>query len=243
MISIIIVNYRSESYLDRCLQSIFSYSKKGDYEIVVVNNDQDETLQDIKKKYGSCRIFQSSKNVGFGAACNFGAKQSQGDQILFLNPDTCFDGDFLSQILEKERQYSSKVAIIGPRLVTDDNQTQAWSTGKDLNFSQLLKNNLGIIESRKFWESRQDVSVDWVSGASMFIKKAVFDEIGGFDESFFMYGEDMDLCARAKDLGYEIIYSPELSIRHSGGKSRENFFKQKIQFFKSSLYYLYKRSF
>ncbi|MFZ2975159.1 MAG: glycosyltransferase family 2 protein [Candidatus Moraniibacteriota bacterium] len=240
MISIIIVNYRSKTYLDKCLFSIDKHSFNEDLEIIVINNDQKEKLMDLVERYPRVKLYQNKKNMGFGAACNFGARKAQGEKLLFLNPDTQFLNNYIREILIKIQKYQN-VAIIGPRLITDEGKTQEWSTGKETNFIQIIKNNLWMTESRYFWESKNDIFVDWVSGAAMFIKKDVFDKIGGFDEKFFMYGEDMDLCAQARELGYDILYSPELTILHSGGKSRKSLIKQKIQFFKSSLYYLAKR--
>ncbi len=242
MVSIIIVNYRSKAYLDKCLFSISKYSFDEDFEIIIVNNDQKEDLTDLVDKYSRVKLYKNKKNIGFGSACNLGAQKAQGENFLFLNPDTQFMDNYIKEILIKIKQYK-KVIIIGPRLVTDAGKTQEWSTGKETTFTQIIKNNLWITESRYFWESKKDIFVDWVSGAAMFIKKDIFDKIGGFDENFFMYGEDMDLCAQARELGYDILYSPELTILHSGGKSRKSLIKQKIQFFKSSFYYLIKRQF
>lgn len=243
MVSIIIVNYRSKIYLAKCLLSINKHSFDEDLEIIVVNNDQEENLTEVVNKYSRVRLYQNKKNTGFGAACNFGAQKAQGESLLFLNPDTQFLNNYIKEILIKIQQYKDRAIIIGPRLVTDNGKTQEWSTGKEITVTQIIKNNLGLIESRTLWESKQDIMVDWVSGATLLIKKSIFDKLGGFDENFFMYAEDLDLCARAKDLDlkFQVLYSPELIILHSGGKSRENLIKQKIQFFKSSLYYLIKR--
>lgn len=243
MVSIIIVNYRSKKYLARCLFSINKYSFNEELEIIVVNNDQKEELTELASKYPKVRLYQNKKNTGFGAACNFGAQKAQGENILFLNPDTQFLNNYIKEILIKTQQYKEKVIIIGPRLITEKGKIQEWGAGKEITFTQIIKNNLGIIESRSLWESKQDIMVDWVSGATLLIKKSIFDKLGGFDENFFMYAEDLDLCARAKDLDseFQVLYSPELTILHSGGKSRESLIKQKIQFFKSSLYYLIKR--
>jgi GT2 family glycosyltransferase len=125
--------------------------------------------------------------------------------------------------------------------MTAAGETQPWCAGKKLTLGQFVKNNLGIIESKKIWESKNDVLTDWVSGAALTVRKEIFDKIGGFDENFFMYYEDMDLCGRARSLGYEVLYCPEISILHDGGKSRKNIFLQKIQFFKSMFYYIKKR--
>lgn len=242
MVSIIIVNYYSKAYLAKCLFSIDKHSFGEDLEIIVVNNDQKGELTELICKYPKVRLYQNRKNIGFGSACNFGAKKAQGENILFLNPDTQFIDNYIKEVLVKTQQFK-KAGIIGPRLITDAGKTQEWSAGKENTIVQIIKNNLWMIDSRCLWESKKDIFVDWVSGAGMFVRRDIFDKIGGFDEKFFMYGEDMDLCARTRDLGYDVLYSPGLALQHSGGKSRKSLIKQKIQFFKSSFYYLAKRRF
>jgi len=240
-LSIVIVNYRSEQYLDMCLASIYHESDRRQFEIIVVNNDQDTDLHKITEKYKKINLHNSVRNLGFGAACNYGAEKSTGDILFFLNPDTQIKSDYVMEILNKFMQSNEKVAIIGPMLITDEGETQQWCAGKDLTIKQLIKNNLGMTESKKVWESKKNISVDWVSGAALAIKKEIFIKIQGFDEKFFMYGEDLDLCRRVRQTGCEVIYCPDLNISHSGGKSRESFIKQKLQFFKSSLYYIIKK--
>ncbi|EKE11567.1 MAG: hypothetical protein ACD_15C00059G0005 [uncultured bacterium] len=240
-LSIIIVNYRSEHYLDKCLASIYSKSDSKYFEVIIVNNDQETELKTIEQKYIHAKIYNLKKNIGFGRACNYGAEKSTGSIFFFLNPDTQFLNNFVEYILEKFSKSEEKIGIIGPRLLTDNGETQIWCTGKDLTVGQRIKNHFWIIESKEIWESKEELIVDWVSGAALAIKNEVFKKIYGFDEKFFMYGEDLDLCARARDLGYKILYCPKISVLHSGGKSRKSFFRQKIQFFKSSLYYIKKR--
>lgn len=170
MVSIVIVNYRSKAYLDKCLFSINKYSFDEELEIIVVNNDQKEKLTELVNKYPRVIWCQNKKNTGFGAACNFGARKAQGEKLLFLNPDTQFLNNYIREILIKIEKHQN-VAIIGPRLITDEGKTQEWSTGKETTFIQIIKNNLWMTESRYFWESKNDIFVDWVSGAAMFIKK------------------------------------------------------------------------
>ncbi len=240
-LSIIIVNYKSEHYLDKCLASIYRESRAEQFEIIIVNNDQAANLAEIVKKYPKAAIFNCEKNIGFGRACNYGAKKALGGLLLFLNPDTQFLNDYAQHVVNKFEKSAKKIGIIGPKLLTDEGQTQAWCTGKDLTLGQRVKNKFWIVESRKLWESQKEIMTDWVSGAALTIKKELFEKIEGFDENFFMYGEDLDLCAKIRDLGYTILYCPETAILHSGGKSRENLLKQKLQFFKSSFYYIIKR--
>jgi len=240
MLSIIIVNYRSEQYLEKCLASIYQKSNSEQLEIIIVNNDQQVDLLEMKQKYPAIKLIKQENNVGFGRACNVGAGEAQGELLLFLNPDTQFLDDYASQIIAKFKA-NAQIGVVGPRLITDEGETQEWCAGKDVTIWRLIKNNLWIIESKKIWESTRATSVDWVSGAALVIKRDLFEKIGGFDKEFFMYGEDMDLCRQAKVLGYSIFYYPDIAVLHSGGKSRESWLKQKLQFYKSSAYYLIKK--
>lgn len=239
-VSIIIVNYRSEQYLDKCLASVYRASDPRQREIIVVNNDREADLCWLVKKYSEAKFFNCEKNSGFGAGCNFGAKKAGGDILFFLNPDTQFLNDYVNFVINKFAESEKNVGIIGPRLVTDERKTQEWCAGKESTFWRLIKNNFGIVDSKKVWESEKEIFADWVSGAALAIKKEIFEKINGFNEDFFMYFEDEDLCMRARNLGYAVVYCPKTFILHSGGKSRESLLKQKIQHARSTVYYLMK---
>lgn len=234
-LSIIIVNYKSEKYLAKCVSSIKEKILGVDYEIIVVNNDD----LDIKCP-GEIKLINTGKNIGFGAACNAGAKIAQGEILCFLNPDTEIISENIGELLKKLED-NKKIAVIGPKLVMENGKIQWWCAGKEFTFWRLIKNNIGLIDSKKIWESEKEISADWVSGAALFMKREVFEKVGGFDEDFFMYFEDENLCRRIKKLGYEVLYCPEFSILHLCGKSRSSILKQKMQFFKSMLVYAGKR--
>lgn len=240
-LSIIIVNYRGEKYIKNCLASV--RDKFGDLavrEIIFVNNDEKKKLIVANDNYSfNIKIIDSGRNKGFGAGINLGAKEAQGEYLLFLNLDTEILSENIADILDKFKE-NKKIAIIGPRLVTSKGETQWWCAGKEFTFWRLFKNNLGIIESKNIWESKNEIFADWVSGGAMFVRKDVFEKLEGFDEKFFMYFEDEDLCRRARSGGYKILYSPGFTVRHFGGKGRDNWIKQKKQFFKSMLYYIKK---
>ncbi|PIP26410.1 MAG: hypothetical protein COS71_00590 [Candidatus Moranbacteria bacterium CG06_land_8_20_14_3_00_40_12] len=241
-LSIIIVNYQSELYLQKCLASLFRFNPGIDFEIVVVNNDEKEKLEKTKEKFPSVVLINSPQNNGFGAACNLGVRHAKGDLLFFLNPDTEVLSDNLSILLDRFVE-NKKIGVLGPKLVTMEGKTQPWCAGKDFSFWELIKNNFGVIASRKIWESENETQADWVSGAALFVRQELFDKIGGFDEKFFMYGEDIDLCRRIREEKYEVRFCPQASILHLGGKSQRNFLEQKRQYFKSLCYYLKKTVF
>lgn len=106
----------------------------------------------------------------------------------------------------------------------------------------LIGNNIGFQRSKKIWESKEKIPCDWVSGAALFIRRELFQKLGGFDENFFMYYEDIDLCRRAKKIGSEVIHFPVVEIRHFGGKSflKNSDGLQKKYFYNSQDYYFKK---
>jgi N-acetylglucosaminyl-diphospho-decaprenol L-rhamnosyltransferase len=237
-LSVIIVNYQSEQYLQRCLSSLYDRSLEIDFEVVVVNNDEKEKLEKIKEKFSSILLINNEKNIGFGSACNLGVKYSRGDLLFFLNPDTRIKDAFnpICSLWEKDPQ----IGAVGPRILKANGELQEWSTGTELSLMDLIRNNLGFPRSKKIWESLKSRETSWISGAAMFVPRKTFLEIGGFDEKFFMYFEDNDLCQRIKRMGKKIIYFPEITVVHWGGRSLLNKKDQKKYFYQSQDYYFEK---
>ena len=237
-LSVIIVNYQSEPYLQRCLASLCRCNLGIDFEIVVVNNDTKESLEKIKEKFPEVVLVNSFKNKGFGVACNWGVKNSQGELLFFLNPDTEILGSLNSiiKIFEKDPD----VGAIGPKLLGENGKIQDWSTGVDVSLLDLIRNNLGLPRSKKIWESPITQETFWVSGAALFVPRKTFALLGGFDENFFMYFEDNDLCRRIRKTGKKVLYFPETAILHLSGKSSRDLQKQKAHFFASQDYYFKK---
>jgi len=232
-LSIIIVNYQSEKYLAKCLSSIQEKVLNMEDEIIVVNNShlEAELPSEIKS-------INPGKNIGFGAACNLGVKDAQGEILCFLNPDTEIISENIYELTQEFNNAS--IGIVGSKLVDEKNNTQEWIAGQEVTILSTLLNNLGHKRDKKIWESAVPVECAWVSGAAMFIRKNIFQKLGGFDEKFFMYFEDIDLCRRARQLGYRVLYFPEFAIKHFGGKSWLDKKTQKRYYRKSQRRYFLK---
>ncbi|MFA6047398.1 MAG: glycosyltransferase family 2 protein [Parcubacteria group bacterium] len=238
-LSIIIVNFRSAHLLPECLFSIREkILNRADSEIIIVNNDACENLENIKEKFPEVIIIDNEKNVGYGQACNIGAKVAGGEILLFLNPDTKILSDNISEVLNLSN--SKSVAIIGSGLVTEDGESQKWCAGEDINIWNLVKNNLGLAGDNKIINSKKPLEVAWVTGAAMFVKKDIFEALSGFDGKFFMYFEDVDLCKRIKIAGYKIVYNPLFQVFHRGGESHLEKKEQKENYYTSQEYYFKK---
>jgi hypothetical protein len=237
-LSIIIVNYQSEAYLQKCLASLFQYNLGIDFEIVIVNNDPEKNLEGIREKFPEVVLIDAPENKGFAAACNLGVKNSQGDLLFFLNPDTEIFGslDPIIGIFEKNPQ----IGAIGPKLLEKNGKIQEWSAGVEISLWDLIGNNLGWLRSRKIWESPETREASWVSGAALFTPRKVFSEVGGFDDNFFLYFEDNDLCRRIKQTGKKILYFPSIAIKHWGGKSFRDEKNKKNCYYQAQDYYFQK---
>jgi GT2 family glycosyltransferase len=233
--SFITVNFKGEKYIPRCFSSIRKNCPDLNFEIILVNNG------DSRPEIADAKIINLEKNLGFGNACNQGAKIAQGEILCFLNSDT----EILDNIKKVADLFDNDkgIGIIGPKLITSENKTQYWCAGLETNFWDLVRNKLGYPRSKKIWNSDKSTECDWVSGASLFIRKDIFEKLGGFDEKFFMYFEDMDLCKRARNLGYKVLYFPDWNVKHFGGKSFSSKFKQKRLYYSSLIYYFKKTIF
>jgi hypothetical protein len=239
-LSIIIVSYNSKKNLEKCIKSI--YNKLDDsfeWEVIVVNNDKNENLLEIQKKFDLIKLVDSYKNLGFGAGGNLGAKSSTGDLLFFLNPDTEIMLNDTKNIFQKFKT-DKNLGIIGAGIFDKEGKKQKWSAGKEISFFNLIKNNLGFSGSKKIWSSSKEIECDWVSGTAMFVRKELFEKVGGFDKAFFMYFEDMDLGKKVRNLGKKVLFYPNFRVFHKGGESWDDFKLQKKHYYDSMEKYLKK---
>ncbi len=244
LLSIIVINYKTADLTKKCVESIYSLLGKkigDDVEVVIVDNDSGDMeikkLQSIRDKLGF-KLLISKKNLGFAAGCNLGAEMSEGQLLLLLNSDTKVEGGIfeMAHALKK----TDRFAILGGKILGEDKSVEK-SSGKFYNLWNLflmlsLGERFGIVR----FSPKDFKKVDWVSGGFMMIKKDVFDKLEGFDESYFMYLEDMDLCLRAKKNGYLTYYYPNASVIHKkhASASRQfaifNIYKSLIIFYKKN---------
>ena len=235
-ISFIILNYQSEQYLKKCILSIKKNFSDVRHELIIVNNDTQALQVDFCKT--NDQILNNYSNLGFSSACNLGAKKANGKILFFLNPDTeILDNKLTASLsfLEKE-----SIGIIAPLLITADGRPQPWSGGKMITPLNTLAHNL--TKKRHFLNSDNSSikRLEWVSGAAFLIRKELFEKVGGFDENFFMYFEDVDFCKRVRELKKEIILFPQSVVLHHGGGSIKSIQTQKQAYYTSQDYYFKK---
>ena len=230
-ISIIIVNYKSWIPLENCLNSLLKQENINTDIIVVDNNSSDNTLEQYKKMFPSVEWIENKKNYGFSKACNIGESKSKYDLLLFLNPDTILEKNCLEKIFKKNIDYNSKIISI-KQIDKKKKNTNAY--GYFLSFhtyNGLLRFFYRLIfrKTKKINERLDYFYPDWISGSFVIISKNKFHIIGKWDERFWMYYEDMDLCKRAKENDMEIIMLNDIFCYHFHGLSSRINYKTKIK--------------
>lgn len=236
--SLIFVNYRSARYLSMALRSLFASEIGSSFEVIVVNNDsQEERILTSLQRFFPFRLIQSGDNSGFGAGNNLGARVARGGIIGFVNPDTFWEDGKLEDI-KKLFLEDFGMGVLGLRLVDENGDHEAWSAGSLPTLSRIVLNNIPLVET--FRRVSEGAAVEWVSGGALFVRRELFRELGGFDDRFFLYFEDADLCARAREAGYAVRLDPEIFLKHYGGKSHRSKKRQKNDFFRSQDLYFQK---
>lgn len=240
MISIIIVTYNSEKHIRSCLRSIYDKVQKYDYEIIVVDNHSgDNTVSILMKEFPNVRLIRNTKNEGFARANNKAIIRARGDYIFFLNPDTELINDAVSKLKDFILE-NREVGCVGARLYNMDG-THQLSCRQFPNFYNVFFGRKSIIRhafpqnpiSKKYMLANMNYAdtqkVDWIMGAAIMTTRNVIDKVGLFDEQFFLFVEDTDLCYRMTMAGYDIFYYPEAHIRHHhGGSVKQGFSEAQI---------------
>jgi GT2 family glycosyltransferase len=247
LISIILVNYNGADVLIDCLVSLEKFIPIGGHEIIIVDNkSQDNSINIVSNLFPDVKLIRLPKNIGFGAGNNAGVKVAKGEFLFFLNTDTIFTSNIIPHLMELISE-DSHIGIVGPKLLFPDGTFQisfAPKIGirgeflsKKMHENSQNKNNLKIIER----EIKQAQEVDIIVGAAFLIRSNLFNLLGGFDENFFMYFEESDLCQRARDKGYKILYTPHVSLIHAKGHSVKKLSsRMALEYRRSQLYYYQK---
>lgn len=227
LLSVIIVNWNSKDYLQKCLRSIERHCQRRDLEIIVVDGaSYDGCGEMLAAEFPSVIFVQSTENIGFARANNLGAHSAKGDFLLLLNPDTEFIEDSISTMLDALNILPDAGAI-GCRLLNADRSIQTTSI---LTFPTILNRTLDSEFLRRsfptlwgmgplFSGKTEPAQVEAVSGACILVRRELFEKVGGFTESYFMYCEDVDLCFKLQSTGLKNYHLPTTTIVHFGGGS------------------------
>jgi N-acetylglucosaminyl-diphospho-decaprenol L-rhamnosyltransferase len=264
-ISIVIVSWNVCDLLRRCLLSVnsqqstvnsqeplplFTVHRSLFTEVIVVDNaSSDNTVEMLRAEFPDVRVIANTENAGFTHANNQALAVAQGHCLFLLNPDTELRAGAL-QTLYDYAETHPRVGIIGPQLFYGDGTRQPSRRRFPTVVTAFLESTKlqqwfphhRVLTRYYMLDTRDDETqeVDWVNGSAMFVQRAVYDQIGGFDEEFFMYSEELDWCYRAKRAGWQIVYLPTAQVTHYEGKSSGqtvaardiHFHSSKIRFFR-----------
>ncbi len=221
LISILIVTYNSEEFIEDCIQSVFKNIPRNSEILVLDNASTDETVLKLEKFKDQIRIIESNQNLGFAKANNQLAKQATGKYLFLLNPDTKLSSNIFEELINF---YESNldIAVIAPKLILPNNQIQKsvmkLPTIRGAISELLFKNEGNYLPYAP--NDEKPLKVECVFGAAWLIKREIYQKLNGFDEKYFLYYEDIDMCKRIKNLGLDIYYYPKVSLEHIMGGSK-----------------------
>ncbi|PIZ76390.1 hypothetical protein COY05_01240 [Candidatus Peregrinibacteria bacterium CG_4_10_14_0_2_um_filter_38_24] len=248
-LSVTIVNYNQKYFPRLCVEALKKSKTDFEFEIIFCDNaSTDDSLQYLRSAVssGEIKLVEPGKNLGYGSGHNFAAKVATGEHILILNTDITVDEDTLQKLVDYLDAHKN-VGMVGPKLMYNSGEVQQ-SCRRDFRFFDLFIKRSFL---RKVWpfkkryekyimfdfDHSKEQEVDLITGAFMVMPKKVFDEIGGFDERYFLFMEDFDLCRKTRKAGYKVVYYPSAVAMHYHKRlSDGSFFK--LLFNKISWYHL-----
>ncbi len=227
-LSIIITHHLTPEMLKLCLDSIRSAIKEIDAEIFVLDSESEEETQEmVTSKYPEVQFVPLEKNVGYAKLVNAGLKKASGDYLFIMNADIILEPGSLKAMLA-HMDSDQKIGILGPQLLNFNGKPQdscfAFYRPMTIFYRRtfLGKLSFGKKDLARFVMSDYDhqtiKEVDWLQGAALLVRRKAFDEVGTFDERFFMYFEDVDWCRRFWQKGWKVVYFPEVKMHHYHGR-------------------------
>lgn len=232
-LGVIIVTWNSESTIEACLSSL-----PADLAVVVVDNCSDDaTLQRVRECRPGTHVLEPGRNLGFGSACNLGASALPGCDLLLLNPDAAIDGAAIAR-LRQSLEDAPRIGVVGPA-IEDAAGTLELSWGDD----PTLKSEWERKKAHEAVRTRppEPLVVDWVTGGCCLVRREAWDEVGGFDEHYFLYFEDLDLCRRIRRAGFEVRFDPIVTARHLRGVSAGKLGLEVERHYRRSQLYYYQK--
>ena len=232
-LDIIIVSYNTAEYTKRAIESVYAETRETRFNILMVDNDSsDNSVELIATNFPDVEIIQTGANLGFAGGVNVGAKASNSEYILLLNPDTVILEEAIDRLVSFAKT-APKAGIWGGITLNDDLSLNPNNARARLSFKTLLFSALGL--SKVFnkscyfnhdnygcWDRKSERAVDVITGCFFLTPRSLWEELKGLDETFFMYAEEADYCIRAIKKGYQPRVTPNARIIHHGGVSETN---------------------
>lgn len=250
-LSIVIICWNDLRVIGNCLRSIYSGIQSNEFEVLVSDNgSSDGSVDFIRKSYPKVCILQNSANLGFAKGNNAGIRESQGQYILILNPDTIVHEGSLEKLVEFADRHPEAGAF-GCRVLNPDGSYQVsarlfptiWRSWLAALYLRRLASvsNIFAMDVYPGWRGDSERPVDWQSGCCVMFRGNLLKQLGNFDEQFFYHFEEVDLCRRVRSAGYSILFTPEATITHLGGQSVGRFpIRFAIERYRSRYKYFYK---
>ena len=228
-LSIIVLCWNDLKVIPECLRSIYATTKSPDFEVIVSDNgSSDGSIEFIREHYPQVKVIENKRNLRFAKANNVGIRESRGEYILILNPDTIIHEGALDTMLAFADQHP-ECGAFGCRVLNADGSYQEsarpFVSPRGEWFTALYLRPLGHLglwfasDTYAGWKGESERRADWVTGCFIFARADVLRQIGGFDEQFFYYYEDMDLCRQIWQAGKPILFTPAAVITHLKGQS------------------------
>lgn len=245
MISVVILSYNTRDITLRCLAHLFK-STFTDFEVILIDNaSTDGSAETIAKRFPTVKLTKNRQNVGFAVGNNQGMAKARGDKILLLNSDCFVKEDTLAKCI------SENVDVLGCKLLNTDGSIQPsygfFVSLRRIGMLMSFVDNLPIIKKVADSIHVRDLSryqtvqnVDWVTGAFVLLKREIFQKVGGIDEKYFMYGEEMEWMYRIKKAGYKIEFFPGACATHLQGASTKSLSKMFVSEMKGYMYWFAK---
>ncbi|MCK6577113.1 MAG: glycosyltransferase family 2 protein [Anaerolineae bacterium] len=249
-ISVLIVSWNVLDLLDACIRSILANTAPGQVEILVIDSaSTDRTAEHISAAFPGVRLFAQSENIGFTKGTNLALGEARGRYLMLLNPDTVIIGDALL-VMQQYLDTHPGVGMVGPHTLNPDGTTQSSRRRFPTLVTAIFESTWlqgyappGVLERFYVTDTPEDatIEVDWVQGSALMARREVYEQIGGLDEGYIMYSEEMDWCRRAKDAGWRVAFLGDARIIHHGGKSTDQVVARRhIHFQESKLRYFRK---
>lgn len=232
-LSVVILNWNARDYLFAALDSLVRQSWRHNIEVIVVDNDSqiDDSPAMVRRDFPQAKLIETGRNLGFSAGNNVGLRAARGRYILFLNPDTVTHENALDILIDWMDEHPD-VGACGPKLLNTDGSLQASCRAFPSFGAGLFRNTLlGRLFPNNPWsrgylmqnfQHNRAQAVDWLSGSALLVRRTALEAIGnGWDEDYFMYCEDVDLCYRLKVADWPRFYVPQATITHHIGKSSD----------------------
>jgi N-acetylglucosaminyl-diphospho-decaprenol L-rhamnosyltransferase len=226
-LAVVIVNFNTGEWLGRCLRSIETVRGDLVVDVVVVDNDSHDGSADVAQELPGVRLIRNAANRYLSPAWNQGAAATDAPYLLFLNPDTEWFAGSMGDLLDVA-QADPEAGIVGPMLRNVDGTVYASGRrfpglidGLGHAFVSLVRSDNAFTRRYRMddWDRSTARVVDWVSGACMLMPRAAFDAVGGFDERFPLYAEELDIATRMRDAGFHVVFTPAAEVIHAIGVS------------------------